>query len=49
MIYVYPTKPRSSLMRYLMWPLVFVQTFLLHPKLGLGYALEWSNKSLIHE
>lgn len=46
MIYVYPNKPRNSIMRLTMWLPVLVQTYLLHPKLGLKYATYWANASL---
>lgn len=49
MIYVYPNKPRSKLMTILVWPFLFLQVLWLHPKLGLSYAFEWSNKTFHNE
>jgi hypothetical protein len=45
MIYIHPTKPRSFLMRYAMAPLVSLQVLWLHPKNGLGYAVQWAWQS----
>ena len=49
MIYVYPNQPRSKLESFIILPFLFIQILLLHPKLGLGYAYEWTKKSLNNE
>jgi hypothetical protein len=45
MIYVYPARPRSLLVRFLLWPLVAAEVLWLHPRNGTGYAVQWANRS----